>query len=85
MVSNTAQSERAGQKFYVNVEGTEFPWDRDTITTQEIRVLGHLPGDQPVIEERPDGTERTLEESETISLQPGHRFGRAPRYRRGQC
>jgi hypothetical protein len=75
--------EHAGQKFFINIEGTEYPWDKDTITTQEIRVLGSLPSDLPVIQEVPDGTERTLGENETISIQPGHRHGRAPRYRRG--
>jgi hypothetical protein len=73
----------SGPKYFVNVEGTEYPWERNTITTAEIRTLGNLPSDQPVIQEMPDGTERTLAEKERIELQPGHRYGRAPRYKRG--
>lgn len=72
-----------GQKFFVNIEGTEYPWPKDTITTAEIRVLGNLPGNLPIVEEYPNGTERTLGESETIKLKPGHRFGAASRYKRG--
>ncbi len=72
-----------GQKFFVNIEGIEYEWDKDTITTQEIRNLGGLPADLPIIQESPDGTERTLAEGETITLQPGHRHGRAAKYRRG--
>ncbi len=83
MLQETKISERAGQKFFVNIEGTEHPWDKDTITTQEIRILGGLPADLPVIQESPEGTERTLAEDETITLQPGHRHGRAAKYRRG--
>lgn len=73
----------SGQKFYVNVENVEYPWDRQTITTSEIRTVGNIPSDQPIIEEDPEGTERTLGESETLTLKPGHRLGRAPKYRRG--
>ncbi len=74
---------KSDQKFYVNIEGTEYEWDRFTITVQEIRQLGNLPADQPVIEESPDGVERQLGENETVELKPGHRYGRAPKYKRG--
>lgn len=75
--------ERSGKKFFVNIEGVEYPWDSETITTQEIRTLVNLPADLPVIEEAPDGTERTLVENETVTLKPGHRHGRGSKYRRG--
>ena len=80
--SKNAEKE-TGQKFFVQIEDKEYPWPKDTITTAEIRVLGNLPADQPVIEEDPDGGERTLQENETIRLKPGHRLGRAPKYKRG--
>lgn len=76
-------NEHAGQKFFINIEGKEYPWGKDTITTQEIRTIGNLPTDLPVIEEQPDGSERTLKEDEVIQIQPGHRYGRAPKYKRG--
>jgi len=80
----TTQAEvEHGQKYFVNVEGAEHPWENNSITTAEIRSLGDLPSDQAVIQEFPDGTERTLAENEVIELKPGHRYGRAPRYRRG--
>ena len=72
-----------GPKYYVNIEGTEHEWDKDTITVQEIRTLGGLPTNLPVLEETPEGTERTLPEGEVIQLKPGHRFGRASKYKRG--
>lgn len=79
----TQHSEHAGQKFYVNIEGVEYPWDQETITVAEIRSLGNIPSDQVVIQEAPDGSERTLGDNDTVILQPGHRHGRAARYRRG--
>lgn len=75
--------ERAGKKYFINIEGHEYPWSEDAITVAQIRTLGSLPADQPVIEELPDGTERTLSETEVIDLKPGHRYGRAPRFKRG--
>jgi hypothetical protein len=72
-----------GPKYFVNIEGTEYEWAKDTITVQEIRTLGGLPANLPVLEETPEGTERTLPEDEVIHLKPGHRFGRASKYKRG--
>jgi len=72
-----------GKKFYVNIEGTEYPWAKETITTREIRELGSLPPELPIVEEFPDGTERTLSEDEVVELKPGHRYGSAPKFKRG--
>ena len=82
-MQTTQDSEHVRQKFYVNIEGVEYPWDKETITVVEIRSLGNIPSDQVVIQEAPDGSERTLGDNETVTLQPGHRHGRAARYRRG--
>lgn len=83
MTNVNNQSDHAGKKFFVNIEGTEYSWDKETITVQEIRNLGNIPTDQQIIQESPDGTERTLEENETVTIQPGHRHGRSAKYRRG--
>jgi len=78
-------SEHAGEKFFVNVEGTEYPWDSETITVAQIRELPDpdIPADQQIVEEFPDGSEKTLNNSDVITLKPGHRYGRAPKYKRG--
>jgi hypothetical protein len=48
------------------------------------RVAGSdIPTDQQIVEEFPDGSEKTLGNSDVIALKPGHRFGRAPKYKRG--
>ena len=73
-----------GKKYYVTIEGKEYPWMKQTIATPEIRSLGNLPSDLPVVEEFPDGTERTLAENEVIELKPGHGYGRAPKFKRGE-
>ena len=73
----------SGKKFFVNIEGKEYEWASSTITVAQIRQLGNIPADQQIIEEFPDGSEKTLSNSEAITLQPGHRYGRAPKYKRG--
>jgi len=72
-----------GPKYFVEIEGTEYEWHKETITVPEIRQLGNLPQDLPVIEVDPDNNERTLAEDEVVTLKPGHRFGKKVRYKRG--
>jgi hypothetical protein len=75
--------EKIGKKFFVEIEGVEYEWSKETITVPEIRELGSLPQDLPVIEVDADNNERTLAEDEVITLKPGHRFGKKVRYKRG--
>jgi len=83
MAKDKKDEHEQGPKYYVEIEGTEYPWDKDTITVSEIRTLGNLPSDQPVIEVDPDNNERQLADDETITLKPGHRFGKKVKYKRG--
>jgi hypothetical protein len=79
------QGDNAGKKFFVNIEGHEYEWDQPTINVTQIRTLGSLPADQPVVCEDEEGRERTLAENEVIAIKPGHRHGRAPKYKRGSA
>jgi hypothetical protein len=71
-------------EFCVNVEGVDHEWDHDTITVPQIRELGHLPADQPVLEINLEtNTERTLPENEIVHLKPGHAYCKKVKYKRG--
>lgn len=83
MAQNKKEKDQKGPKFLIDIEGTEYPWEEETITVAQIRELGGLPSDQPVIEIDPDNNERTLSDDEVITLKPGHRFGKKIRYKRG--
>ena len=73
-----------GPKYFINVEGTEYPWDHDSITPADIRTLGGLPTNEPVIEiDLADNSERQLAEGEPVDLKPGHGFARKIRFKRG--
>ena len=82
-----AKKEEHGQgpKFFVNVEGVEIPWDKDTITTEEIISLGDWDPTLGAIEiNLKDNTERTLKPGEAITIKPGHGFSKKVKYKRGQ-
>lgn len=78
------ENQKTGPKFEVNIEGQLYPWNRDTITVPEIRGLGGLPENVPVIEvDLRDNTERTLAEDEVVELKPGKGFGKKVTFQRG--
>jgi hypothetical protein len=78
------ENEGKGPKYFINIEGTDCPWERDAITVPEIRDLGHLPADSAVIEvDLTDNTERTLREDETVQIQPGKGYGKKVKFQRG--
>lgn len=73
-----------GPKYKINVEGTEYDWTEETITPAQIRTLGGLPGDQPVIEiDLKTNDERTLAEGEIVEVKPGKGFGKKVSFKRG--
>jgi len=72
-----------GKTYFVDIEGTEHPWDRPTITTEEIARLGGWDPAQGVIEIDKDNNEHTLRPGEVVELKPGHGFGKKIRFRRG--
>jgi hypothetical protein len=73
-----------GPKYFVDIEGIDYPWDRSTISVPEIRELGDLDPTQPVIEVNlKDNSERTLAEDEIVEIKPGRGFARKVRFKRG--
>ena len=78
------KGQKQGPKYYLDIEGTLHPWDSDSITVQQIRELGNLPTDLPVIEiDLKDNTQRTLAEDEVVELRPGLGFSKKVKYQRG--
>ena len=77
-----AIKESNGPKYFVNIEGVEHDWPKDTITTEEIAQLGGW-GTEGVIEIDADNVEHTLAPSEIVHLKPGHGFAKKIRWQRG--
>lgn len=72
-----------GPKYTLVIEGKEYPWDADTITTEQIAQLGGWDISQGVIEVDKDNNERTLAPGEVIELKPGLGFGKKHKWKRG--
>ncbi len=72
-----------GPKYILNIEGEEIPWDRETITTEEIAELGGREPSQGVVEVDQDNNERTLDPGEVIEIKPGQGFGKKHLWKRG--
>ena len=76
--------EEHGPKYEVNIEGTVHPWDKGTISVPELRDLGSLPQELPVVEiNLHDNTEVTLEEDAVVELKPGQGFAKKIKFQRG--
>ena len=83
METSMATEKREGPKFYVDIEGVLKPWDKPTITTEQIIELGGWDPSQGAIVIDKDNNERTLQPGETIELKPGMGFSKKVRFKRG--
>lgn len=83
MGEQQSQNQGHGPQFFVDVEGNLKPWDKDTITTEEIITLGGWDPSQGAILISQDNTERTLQPREVVELKPGQGFSKKIKFKRG--
>jgi hypothetical protein len=77
------EGEHGGPSYTFFVDDKEFHVDEPTITGGEIMDLAGIPRDVGLILILEDGTQRQVLADEVIELQPGRRFKKAPRFKRG--
>jgi len=75
--------ENHGPKYTLDIEGELKPWDRETITTEEIISLGGWDPSQGAILINKDNNERTLQPGEVVELKPGMGFSKKIKFKRG--
>ncbi len=81
---NVAVEEKGhGPKFTIDIEGNLIPWDKSTITTEDIISLGGWDSSQGAIMIDQDNNEHTLSAGEVIELKPGMGFSKKIRFKRG--
>lgn len=74
----------SGPKYFINIEGTNYEWDEDTISVPQLRELGGLPQDLPVIEiDLKTNVERQLAEDEIVEIKPGMGYSKKVSFKRG--
>lgn len=81
--SSGQPKEDKGPKYYIDIEGTVYPWDDDTITTEQIIELGGWDPSKGVILIDKHNNQRTLQEGEVIELEPGMGFAKKKTFKRG--
>lgn len=74
---------QTGPKYVVDIEGQNFPWEQETITTEQIAKLGGWDLSQGVVLIDKDNNERQLKPGEVVELKPGQGFAKKVRFRRG--
>jgi len=77
-------TEPTAPKYFLDLEGVEYPWHEPSITVAQIRELAGWTTDQQVMIVNLDTNEETvLAENAAIEVKPGHGFGRKFKFRRG--
>ena len=79
----SAAGDAQGPKYFVNIDGKEYDWPKDTISTEEIASLGGFSVADGVIEIDADNNERTMKPGEIVALKPGHGFSKKIKWKRG--
>jgi hypothetical protein len=73
-----------GPKYFVNIEGTDYPWPEETISVAQIRDLSTWEPAQQIVEVNlDDNSETTLGDDAVVTLKPGHGFAKKVRFQRG--
>jgi len=72
-----------GPKFFLNIEGKEYPWPERTITARQVAELGGWDVSQGVLLIDADNNERQLAPDEVVELRPGQGFAKRVRFKRG--
>ena len=76
--------EAADRHYEINIEGAIHPWSSHEITVPEIRALGGLPENEPVLEvDLETNVEKTLKEDAVVKLRAGLGFSRKIEFKRG--
>lgn len=72
------------KEYEVNIEGTVYEWDKQTITVEQLRKLAGFGVDQQMIEiDLKDNSERVLVDHEKIELKHGKGFAKKVEFKRG--
>ena len=79
----TEKEKAQGPKYQLDIEGTLYPWEKDTITTEEIISLGGWDPSLGAIMIDKDNVEHPLQPGEVIEVKPGMGFSKKVKFRRG--
>lgn len=88
MINTTGESigipqETRGKFYTLFIDDKEYHVEKPALTGAEIMDLGGISHDVGLIQIMEDGSQVQVKETDIIHLEPGRRFKKAPRFRRG--
>ena len=72
-----------GPKYQLDIDGTFYPWNQDTITTEQIAELAGWPAGTAVVAVDEDQNEVTLQPLQSVEIKPGLGFSKKVKFKRG--
>ncbi len=73
-----------GPKYWLNIEGEKYPWEENTVTTEQIIQLGGWGSELgAIVIDLKTNMERTLQPGEIVEIKPGQGFAKKVRFKRG--
>lgn len=75
--------EKKGKFYTLFIDDKEYRVEKSALTGAEIMDLGGIPHDVGLVQIMEDGSQAQVKETDVIQLEPGRRFKKAPRFRRG--
>lgn len=83
-VKNKQNGNGQGPKYFINIEGQQYPWEDDTITYEEIiNTGGWDPSQGAIVIDLKTNEERTLKPGDIVEIKPGMGFAKKVRFKRG--
>ncbi len=72
-----------GPFYTVFIDDVEYHFDHTPVTGRELMDAASIPYPTGIVLIQDDGTQDKVNLDETIDLEPGRRFKKAPRFKRG--
>lgn len=72
-----------GKFFTLFIDDREYHVEKSSLSGAEIMDLGGVPREVGLVQILEDGSQVQVKESDVLELEPGRRFKKAPRFRRG--
>lgn len=81
---NDKDNNSNGPKYWLNIEGEKYPWEENTVTTEQIIQLGGWGSELgAIVIDLKTNMERTLQPGEIVEIKPGQGFAKKVRFKRG--
>lgn len=82
-IEQSKEHEGKGKTYTLFIDDKEYEVKKPSLSGAEIMDLGGIPHNIGLVQILEDGSQVQVKATDVIELKPGHRFKKAPRFRRG--